>query len=77
MDYMPLGKSGMMVSRYILGTLTFAGTNGLETLGSIDAYQGRRLIDMALDAGVSAFDTANLYSLPNGFAMYDFGESSR
>jgi aryl-alcohol dehydrogenase-like predicted oxidoreductase len=62
MDYVPLGKSGMMVSRYVFGTLTFAGTNGFEALGSIDAEQGKRLIDMALDAGVNAFDTANLYS---------------
>jgi aryl-alcohol dehydrogenase-like predicted oxidoreductase len=62
MDYIPLGKSGMMVSRYILGTLTFAGTNGFEALGSIDANQGKCLIDMAIDAGVNAFDTANLYS---------------
>lgn len=63
MEYVTLGKSGMKVSRYILGTLTFAGTNGFEALGSIDAAQGRRLVDMALDAGVNAFDTANLYSL--------------
>jgi aryl-alcohol dehydrogenase-like predicted oxidoreductase len=62
MDYVPLGKSGMKVSRYILGTLTFAGTNGFEALGSIDVAQGRRLIDMAVEAGVNAFDTANLYS---------------
>lgn len=62
MDYIPLGKSGMMVSRYILGTLTFAGTKGFEKLGSIDAQQGRRMVDMAIDAGVNAFDTANLYS---------------
>jgi aryl-alcohol dehydrogenase-like predicted oxidoreductase len=62
MDYVPLGKSGMMVSRYVLGTLTFAGTHGFEALGSIDAAQGKRLVSMAIDAGVNAFDTANLYS---------------
>jgi aryl-alcohol dehydrogenase-like predicted oxidoreductase len=62
MEYVTLGKSGMKVSRYILGTLTFAGTNGFEALGSIDAAQGKRLVDMAIDAGVNAFDTANLYS---------------
>ncbi|WGF87079.1 aldo/keto reductase [Marinivivus vitaminiproducens] len=63
MEYVPLGRSGMMVSRYILGTLTFAGTNGFEALGSIDDGQGRRLVDLALDAGVNAIDTANLYSM--------------
>jgi aryl-alcohol dehydrogenase-like predicted oxidoreductase len=63
MDYVTIGKSGMKASRYILGSLTFAGTNGFEALGSIDSAQGNRLVDMALDAGVNAFDTANLYSL--------------
>src|SRR5262245_13244726 len=62
MEYVQLGKSGMKVSRYVLGTLTFAGTNGFEALGSIDVQQARRLVDMAIAAGVNAFDTANLYS---------------
>jgi aryl-alcohol dehydrogenase-like predicted oxidoreductase len=69
MDYVTLGRSGMKVSRYVLGTLTFAGTNGFEALGSIDAAQGRRLVDMAIDAGVNAFDTANLYSLGDAEAV--------
>ena len=63
MEYVTLGKSGMKVSCYILGTLTFAGTNGFEALGSIGNAQGRRLVDMAIDAGINAFDTADLYSL--------------
>ncbi|HGM5581744.1 TPA: aldo/keto reductase [Pseudomonas putida] len=62
MEYSPLGRSGLLVSKYVFGTLTFAGTNGFEALGSADAQQGRRMIDMALDAGVNAIDTANLYS---------------
>ncbi|ARP83006.1 aldo/keto reductase [Bordetella genomosp. 8] len=62
MKYLPLGKSGLMVSQYVLGTLTFSGTNGFEALGGIGVAQARRFIDMALDAGVNAFDTANLYS---------------
>jgi aryl-alcohol dehydrogenase-like predicted oxidoreductase len=63
MEYVPLGRSGMMVSKYILGTLTFAGTHGFEALGSIDEPLGRRMVDIALDVGVNAFDTANLYSM--------------
>lgn len=62
MEYVTLGNSGMMVSRYILGTLTFAGTNGFEALGSVDVTQARRFVNMAIDAGVNSFDTANLYS---------------
>lgn len=62
MNYTRLGHSGLLVSDYVFGTLTFAGTHGFEALGSVDAAQGRRMIDMALDAGVNAIDTANLYS---------------
>ena len=62
MDYVPLGQSGLKISRYVLGTLTFAGTNGFEPMGSLDAIGASRLIDMALDAGVNSIDTANLYS---------------
>ncbi|WLA97440.1 aldo/keto reductase [Bradyrhizobium elkanii] len=62
MGYVSLGRSGIRVSRYILGTLTFAGTNGFEALGNIDVDQARTMVDMALDAGINAFDTANLYS---------------
>lgn len=62
MDYVTLGRSGMKVSRYILGTLTFAGTKGFEALGDINVGRAKTMIDMALDAGINAFDTANLYS---------------
>ena len=62
MEYLPLGLSGMKVSRYILGTLTFAGTNGFEALGNINVAGAKRMIDMALDSGINAIDTANLYS---------------
>jgi aryl-alcohol dehydrogenase-like predicted oxidoreductase len=61
-DYLPLGRSGMEVSRYVLGTLTFSGTNGFEALGAVDVAQAKRMIAVALDAGVNAIDTANLYS---------------
>jgi aryl-alcohol dehydrogenase-like predicted oxidoreductase len=62
MDYVSLGRSGMKVSRYVLGTLTFAGTNGFEALGDVNVANARRMIDTARDAGINAFDTANLYS---------------
>lgn len=62
MKYLPLGRSGLLVSQYVLGTLTFSGTNGFEALGDINVDQARRMVDIALEAGVNAFDTANLYS---------------
>lgn len=62
MDYRALGRSGLRVSRYVLGTLTFSGTHGFEALGDVDAAGARRMVDMAVEAGVNAVDTANLYS---------------
>jgi aryl-alcohol dehydrogenase-like predicted oxidoreductase len=61
-DYIQLGKSGLRVSKFVFGTATFAGTHGFEGLGSAVGAEARRQIDIALDAGVSAFDTANAYS---------------
>lgn len=62
MDYRALGRSGLRVSRYVLGTLTFSGTHGFEALGDVDVAGARRMVDMAVEAGVNAVDTANLYS---------------
>lgn len=62
MQYLPLGRSGLMISRYVLGTLTFAGTKGFEPMGSNGPAEARRLCDIAFEAGVNAIDTANLYS---------------
>jgi aryl-alcohol dehydrogenase-like predicted oxidoreductase len=62
LDYLQLGRSGLRVSKFVFGTATFSGTNGFEALGSTVGDQARRQIDIALDAGVNAFDTANLYS---------------
>src|SRR5699024_1288286 len=62
MEYRPLGSSGLKVSQLLLGTLSFGGRGGFEKLGTLDANEARRLIDIACDAGVNTIDTANLYS---------------
>ncbi|ARB25887.1 aldo/keto reductase [Pseudomonas tolaasii] len=62
MKYLPLGKSGLEVSQYILGTLTFGGDHGFDRAGSVGGALAKRMIDMSLDSGVNAIDTANLYS---------------
>ncbi|RAH96942.1 aldo/keto reductase [Acuticoccus sediminis] len=62
MEYSPLGQSGMMVSKFVFGTVTFAGTHGFHQVGSTGVDDARLLIDMAIDADVNAFDTANIYS---------------
>ncbi|MBU9674946.1 aldo/keto reductase [Planococcus sp. CP5-4] len=65
MDYINLGKSGLRVPKYILGTVPFSGTNGFEAAGNIQENEASRMIDMALEAGINMFDTANLYSQGN------------
>src|SRR3954469_10567794 len=53
MTYRPLGSSGLMVSTVGLGTNAFGAR--------IDAEQSRAVVDAALDAGVTLFDTADTY----------------
>jgi aryl-alcohol dehydrogenase-like predicted oxidoreductase len=61
MEYRQLGRSGLKVSTFTLGTMTF-GTPGGSALGHVDEDGVRRQVDLALDAGVNLIDTANLYS---------------
>ncbi|KYG59870.1 aldo/keto reductase [Planococcus maritimus] len=65
MDYINLGKSGLRVPKYILGTVPFSGTNGFEAAGNIQENEASRMIDLSLEAGINMFDTANLYSQGN------------
>jgi len=63
MEYRSLGKSGLKVPVLSFGTGTFGGRGPLfGAWGTTDATQARRLIDICLDAGVTLFDTADVYS---------------
>ncbi len=62
MEYRQLGRSGLRVSTITLGTMGFGGTGWAAAVGKIDVQGARRQIDMARDAGVNLFDTANIYS---------------
>src|SRR2546421_12663913 len=53
MEYRRVGRSGLKVSELCLGTMTFGhGT---------DEGEAQRIVDLARDAGVNFFDTANSY----------------
>lgn len=64
MDYLPLGNTGLYVSRFCMGAMTFAET-GQKNVGWI-ATEGQefadKMVGMALDAGINFFDTANMYA---------------
>lgn len=57
-----LGNVGIRVSELCLGTLTFSSQVGRGTIGQVDQKEAGLFVDMALDAGVNFFDTADIYS---------------
>ncbi|MFD9466252.1 aldo/keto reductase [Streptomyces sp. NPDC060027] len=62
MEYVKLGSTGLDVSRICLGCMSF----GLPDRGvhewTLDEEASRPLIRQALEAGITFFDTANVYS---------------
>ncbi|MEV3934754.1 aldo/keto reductase [Glycomyces sp. NPDC049804] len=63
MEYRRLGASGLHVPALSFGAGTFGGRGPLfSAWGDADAAQARRMVDMALDAGVTMFDSADVYS---------------
>jgi aryl-alcohol dehydrogenase-like predicted oxidoreductase len=63
MDYRQLGASGLRVPALSFGTGTFGGKGPLfGAWGQSDAAEARRLLDICLEAGVTLFDTADVYS---------------
>ena len=63
MDYRHLGASGLKVPVLSFGTGTFGGAGPLfSAWGNSSVADARRLIDVCLEAGVTLFDTADVYS---------------
>jgi aryl-alcohol dehydrogenase-like predicted oxidoreductase len=63
MEYRRLGASGFTVPVLSFGTGTFGGKGEFfRQWGATDAAEARRLVDICLDAGVSMFDSADIYS---------------
>ncbi len=61
MEYRQLGRSGLKVSEICFGTMTFG--EGFFGIGEVSDQTGAdRLVHAALDAGVTFFDTADVYS---------------
>jgi aryl-alcohol dehydrogenase-like predicted oxidoreductase len=63
MEFRQLGGSGLKVPVLAFGTATFGGGNEFfRTWGSTQVEEATRLVDIALEAGVNLFDTADVYS---------------
>ncbi|MEV7415400.1 aldo/keto reductase [Streptomyces sp. NPDC089919] len=63
MEHRQLGTSGLEVPVLSFGAGTFGGSGPLfGAWGSTDTRQARRMVDIALDAGITLFDTADVYS---------------
>ena len=56
MEYRPLGRTGVQVSKLCLGTMMFGAW------GNADHDDSIRIIHRALDAGINFIDTADVYS---------------
>ena len=63
MEYNLLGASGFKVPALSFGTGTFGGRGDFfNAWGSSDAEEATRLVDVCLDAGLTMFDSADVYS---------------
>lgn len=74
MDHRRLGASGFTVPALSFGTGTFGGKGEFfQAWGSTGVQEARRLIDICLEAGLTMFDTADIYS--GGAAEEVLGEA--
>jgi len=62
MENRQLGKSGFKVPALSFGTATFGGGPGFEKWGTTGIPEATRLVDLCLEAGVTMFDSADIYS---------------
>jgi len=71
MDYRSLGRSGLRVSTVGLGCNNFGRANTLT-----ESPQGTAaVIDAAIDAGITLFDTADIYGAERGLSETLMGEA--
>ncbi|EEB88059.1 hypothetical protein MPER_14326, partial [Moniliophthora perniciosa FA553] len=66
-----LGKSGLKVSRIILGCMSYGDKDWEQWL--LPEEEGIKHIKAAYDAGINTFDTANIYS--NGTSEIILGKA--
>jgi aryl-alcohol dehydrogenase-like predicted oxidoreductase len=63
MEYRQLGRSGLKVPLFSLGTGTFGGKGDMfAKWGTTDVAEASRMVDISLEHGLNMFDTADVYS---------------
>ena len=64
MKYKSLGNTGLYVSELTLGTMTFDKEGGSNSgvIGTTGQELATKMVNLAMDAGINIFDTANVYS---------------
>ena len=63
MRYAQLGRTGVFVSRFCLGAMTFGGGDNAagNAIGRLTQAETDTIVGQALDAGVNFIDTADIY----------------
>ncbi|KAG8922441.1 hypothetical protein FRC00_007442 [Tulasnella sp. 408] len=69
--YVRLGKSGLKVSKLILGCMTYGSSQWAPWV--LDEAEGLEHIKAAYDLGINTFDTADMYS--NGYSEIVLGKA--
>ncbi|MEP9385020.1 aldo/keto reductase [Nocardioides sp. KR10-350] len=62
MDYVNLGNTGLKVSKVVLGCMSWGDPSRGGHQWVLGEQEGQRLIEQALEAGITTFDTANAYN---------------
>ena len=63
MKHTRLGSSGLQISRIILGCMSYGDPNRGAHPWSLGIDDARPFLRRAIEAGITTFDTANVYSL--------------
>lgn len=66
MQYTTLGNSGIKVSKFCLGCMSFGDSASNMHAWTLDPDASEAIIKHALDLGINFFDTANCYSAGTG-----------
>ncbi len=62
MEYVKFGRTGLEVSKLVLGCMTFGDPARGNHAWTLPEDQSRPIIRQAIEAGINFFDTANTYS---------------